>query len=303
MVHDSSSPRVSTVPPLSARDRLALAWLTGVLMLAAVGALVTLPAHGNAPTRPQARAAATSQAAQPVAAPVAGGLPKVKDGRVLTHIADAGFLGVVVDAGRPEVLHVVVARGSRAVDCNLLEPAVHVTEQSGLAVRLMVSGYQYVPSASSGSDATTCVMAGSTSVPVTLAAPLGARRVYQGSNPESTTVADPADLPAPGSLPVGYREHSTSPVAPGVDTLVGERSYARGGDRIVVRVGSRYDVLAEGDQSSNTTVAGHYAVVTDSGSGRCVTWTELSGRVRQVCSSGTTPLATPQLLTVARSLR
>jgi hypothetical protein len=34
-----------------------------------------------------------------------------------------------------------------------------------------------------------------------------------------------------------------------------------------------------------------------------VTWTELSGRVRQVCSSGSAPLATPQLLRVARSLR
>jgi hypothetical protein len=303
VVHDTSSPRVSTVPPLSATDRLALAWLTGVHMLAAVGALVTLPARGDAATRPQARVAAASQVAEPVAAPVAGGLPKVKDGRVLTHFTDAGFLGVVMDAGRRNVLHVVVARGSRAVDCNLLEPAVHITEQSVTAVRLVVSGYQYVPRASSGTGGTTCVTAGSTSVPVTLAAPLGTRRVYQGGNAESTTVADPADLPAPGSLPVGYREHSTSPVAPGVDTLVGERSYARGSDRIVVRVGSRYDVLAEGDQSSDTTVDGHYAVVTDSGSGRCVTWTELSGRVRQVCSSGAAPLATPQLLTVARSLR
>ena len=295
---------MTTVPAVfqsSVRDRVALAGLTGVLMLAAVGALVTLPAHSDAAPRPRAGAAAAR-----VAAPVAAGLPATSDGRVLKHFDDAGYLGVVMDATRRNVLHVVVAQGSRAVDCNVLEPAVHVTEQSADAVRLVVSGYQYVPPASSGSGGTTCVTAGSTSIAVTLASPLGDRRVYAGSAPESTTVADPADLPAPGTLPTGYRVHSTSPVAPTADTLVGERSYSRGDDRLVVRVGSRYDVLAEGNQSTNTTVDGHYAVVTDSGAGRCVTWTELSGRVRQVCSSGagdTAPLATPTLLTVARSLR
>ena len=76
---------------------------------------------------------------------MAAGLPATSDGRVLKHFDDAGYLGVVMDGTRRNVLHVVVAQGSRAVDCNVLEPAVHVVEQSADAVRLVVSGYQYVP--------------------------------------------------------------------------------------------------------------------------------------------------------------
>ncbi len=288
--------RVTLVPEVSAADRLALTGFAAVLMLAAVGALGTLPSHG--PAAGQVRIAAAD-----IAAPAAAGLPKVQDGRVLTRFADAGFLGIVLDGARSNVLHVVVPRGSRPVDCNVIEPAVHVTEQSASDVRLVVTGYQYVPRASAAAGGTTCVTAGSTSLPVELAAPLGDRRVYEGSAPEATTVADPADLPQPVTLPKGYRAHSTNPVTPAADDLVGERSYVHGDNQLVVRVGSRYDVLAEGDQRADATVDGHVAAITDGGAGRCVTWTELSGRVRQVCSTGTRPLATTTLLTVARSLR
>ena len=101
--------------------------------------------------------------------------------------------------------------------------------------------------------------------------------------------------------------HSTNPVAPTAGTLVGERSYSHGATTASWSAWGRATTSwPRATRAPNTTVNGHYAVVTDSDAGRCVTWTELSGRVRQVCSSGagdTAPLATPTLLTVARSLR
>ena len=103
-------------------------------------------------------------------------------------------------------------------------------------------------------------------------------------------------------LPAGYSADRVAPVVPTLERLVAERAYAKGTNRLLVRVGSRVDIVAPGRQTKDTTVDGSYAVVTRRDHERCVTWSEPSGRVRQVCSTGAEPLAGSTLLQVARSL-
>jgi hypothetical protein len=179
VVHDTVVPRTSRVGLLGLIATIAL------LMSAAVAALVTMPSQSAASSPPQPVAQA-----RPAVTP---SLPPHRVGdRVLQHFADAGLLGVELDRSDPALLHVVVARGSRPLDCNVIRPDVSVIAQNASAVRIVVSGWEYVPrsTALTGRGGTTCVTSGSTALPVRLTSALGLRRVYDGRSPASTTVAD-----------------------------------------------------------------------------------------------------------------
>lgn len=296
----SNRPRVPTVAPqLSPSERVALAGVTGALALAAVGALVVVPARTGAAVRP-ARPVHPQVAAERLTpgAPT----PSARAGRVLAPVSDVEPLAVAVDAADPARLQVVLPSGPRVVDCNVVRPTVTVTEQTDTVVRLVVSGYEWVPKAAAASGGTTCVTASATAVPVSLAAPLGDRHVYDGASPTATVVADPGDLPAVTGLPAGYHQVSVQRAQPTAGRLVGERTYASGADRLVVRVGPRDQVAAPAQQDGGGLVDGQYVVVAGDARQRCATWTELSGRVRQLCSVGQAPLAAPALLRLARGL-
>jgi hypothetical protein len=270
--------------------RLGLAAATIALIAVAIVGLVTLPSTTKAVVKDTAK---TTLPAREV------------DGRVLQRFSDAGFLGVVVDASDRALLHVVVAKGAEIVDCNVINPVPRVISQQGDNVRIVVSGYQYVPKATAenGLGGTTCVSAGSISLPLRLAAPLGQRRLYEGSSSSATTVADPADFPTVTALPAGYVARTTRPVSAATGNLVASRAYAKGADQLVVRIGSRFTVLAPGAVEVASNVAGQYATISRTPGQRCITWTELSGRVRQVCSVARTPLPAGALTAVARSLK
>lgn len=266
---------------------MGLASATVGLIASAIVGLVTLPEEGGAADKH---------------APL---LPRETQGRVLQSLPDAGFLGVVVDAQNRALLHVVVPKGTSARECNLIQPMVTVTEQSADTVRILVTGFQYVPrsTAKRGLGGTTCVTADTTSVPVLLARPLGTRHLHAGTSPQSTTVADPLDFPTLHKLPKGYHQKSAEPVDANAGRLVAARVFSAGKARLTVRIGSRFDVVTPGVLRDDTTVGGDYAAVYTSARERCITWTALSGRVREVCSTGSKPLGTATLLPIARSLR
>jgi hypothetical protein len=274
--------------------RLGLAGFLVALITVAIIGLVTLPTTSGATIKN------TANTSRRPSLP-----PHEVDGRVLQHFSDAGFLGVVVDPRDRALLHVVVAKGTRILDCNIVDPQAKVTSETGDNVRIVVAGYQYVPraTAANGLGGTTCVSAGSASVSLRLKAPLGARRLYEGAAPSATTVADPTDFPAVAALPAGYTAGTAVPVNAATGNLVASREYVHGPDRLIVRVGSRFTVLAPGSVESATTVAGQYASVTHGAGQRCITWTELSGRVRQVCSTARAPLGAAALTVIARTLR
>lgn len=268
-------------------ERLGLATATAGLIASAIVGLVTLPQEGGA---------ADKRTPLP---------PHESGGRVLTRLASAGFLGVVLDAQNRALLHVVVPKGTHARDCNLIQPMVTVTEQDADTVRIVASGFEYLPrsTAQRGLGGTTCVMAGTASVPVKLAQPLGLRHLHNSTSPQSMTVADPLDFPRLHTLPSGYRHRSASPVDDVAGRLVATRIYSAGKSRLTVRIGSRFDVVTEGVLREDTTVRGGYAAVYVGHGQRCIAWTEISGRVREVCSVAAPPLTTARLLPIARSLR
>ena len=230
----SNRPRVPTVAPqLTSSERVALAGVTAALALAAAGALVVVPARSGAAVRSVRPPQVAAERLTP-AAPT----PAERQGRVLARVSDVEPLAVAADPANPARLQVVLPSGPRVIDCNVVRPTVTVTEQTEAVVRLVVSGYEWVPKDSAASGGTTCVTAGATAVPVALAAPLGDRHAYVGSSPTATVVADPSDLPAVADPPAGYRQVSLRRAQPTAGRLVGERTYASGADRLVVRVGA-----------------------------------------------------------------
>jgi hypothetical protein len=179
VVHDTVVPRVSRVGLLGLIVTIAL------LIFAAVAALVSLPTSSSAAPRAMSPPPAGVRPDPPA-------LPPHRVGnRVLQHFGDAGLLGVVLDSSDPALLHVVVAHGSGPLDCNVIRPEVSVLAQSATAVRIVVSGWEYVPmsTARTGLGGTTCVTNGSIALPVRLTSALGARRVFDGHSPTSTTPA------------------------------------------------------------------------------------------------------------------
>ena len=116
--------------------------------------------------------------------------PRTRAGRVLVRLADAGFSTLERDGSDTSLLHVLVPHGSAVIDCNLIAAQVTVLRQDSRQVRLLVSGYEYVPAADArhGSGGTTCVTAGTASLPVRLRAPLGDRAVFSGQARQAVRV-------------------------------------------------------------------------------------------------------------------
>jgi hypothetical protein len=116
-------------------------------------------------------------------------------------------------------------------------------------------------------------------------------------------VADPADLTQLHSLPAGYRAATVQPVDASAGRLVGTRTYVAGRATLLVRVGPRLDLPDPGAVESDVTIAGNFAEITSARDQRCASWTEISGRVREVCSVAARPLTAASLARVAASLR
>jgi hypothetical protein len=249
----------------------------------------------------------------------------------INPMTDAGFTGAVLDADDPRTLYLLVEHGSGSGACDVVDPVAVVTSQDATSVTVAIQGGIVVPASApaSGYFGFSCTLAGYAQVPVRLAAPLGHRTLYSGTDKQQAQpVLDPATVPTPSDVPSGY---AAEPVtwepnyvpgiltskAPGTDgTWAALRRYRDGTDTLDVRVG-RY-VTGSGTLEGHAQVAGHRATVFSNAGTLCLTWTETPARAVQVCSTAQphpvagasgvvtqpagAPLDEPALLQVARSL-
>jgi hypothetical protein len=293
---------------LSARPRRRGTWLAAaaVIVLGAAATVSLLVIH-----RPSGQQAAGNTRINPM--------------------TDAGFTGAVLDAHDPRTLYLLVKHGSGSGACNVVDPVAVVTAQGATSVTVAIRGGMLVPASAptNGNFGFSCTLAGYVQVPVRLAAPLGHRALYSGTDTQQAQpVLDPTTVPTPSDVPPGY---TAEPVtwepnyvpgiltskAPGTDgTWAALRRYRDGADTLDVRVG-RY-VTGSGTLEGHVQVAGHRATVFSNADTLCVTWTETPDRAVQVCSTAqphsvagasgvvtqpsAAPMAEPELLRVADSL-
>jgi hypothetical protein len=285
--------RVSALPDLTTRWAVAAGTAVLVLLVTAVTGLVTVggPATGASGAR-------------------VPGYPPTAHGLVLQRMADAGFDTAVRDPSDPRRIFVMVPHDEAATACNVIQPVVTVLSQTRAAVRIRVSGYEYLPAPDKdGYVGFTCYLGGSIGVPVRLAAALGTRSVisaphllHSGAS-ASAVVIDPRDFPKPRHLPAGYRALSEHPIDAARGIVVAERRYARGGAILVISSGPADDLDPTPGLRGTPTVINKLRarVVTDSGV-RCVLWRHPTGNGRAVCSYAATPLSPAVLVGIARNL-
>jgi hypothetical protein len=286
--------RVSALPDLTTRSAVAAGTAVLVLLVTAVTGLITVggPASGASGAR-------------------VPGYPPTAHGLVLQRLTDAGFDTAVRDARDPRRIYVMVPHDDAATACSVIQPVVTVLAQTRTAVRIRVSGYEYLPAPNKdGYVGFSCYLGGSVGVGVRLTAALGTRAVlsaphllHSGTD-AAAAVIDPRDFPRPRHLPAGYRAESARPIDALHGIVVAERRYARGSATLVISSGPTADVDPTPGRRGTPTVVNKLSarVVTDSGV-RCVLWRRPTGNGRAVCSFAATPLSAAALVRIARTLR
>lgn len=267
---------------------------------------------------------ATSTSGRPAANPYAAGIPLPTPHSIVRngHTYVVGQSPVVAASAHadPRVVtfYVYGSGPSSSPLCDALSPRLEVVAESGSSIA--VAGFSYrVPThgtrvfiCSYGSIG--CRSRPYTAITVRLAAPLAARAIVDAHTGAHVGVLGGQRLPRLGYVPAGFRENGGDddfPLPGGDDTRLRppcvmdlQAAYSNpAGRSFDIRLSSASNALGGRHATGAVVVDGHPGHVMTSPWETCVDWEQPVGLLREVCTSAKQPLATEELIKVARGLR